>query len=96
MTILDLTIGSKLTGVSIVQDGEWPIMWRIKTADGRLSDIANLTRAKDAAVAFASPKGIGGASAMGMPTTRRCSNVVSPPETAPLWLMSPTITGSSS
>ena len=34
----------------VVQDGKWPGMWRFRLLpDGELSDMVNLTRAKDAA-----------------------------------------------
>jgi hypothetical protein len=33
----------------IVPDATWPGMWRVRWPDGSLSDMANLTRAKDAA-----------------------------------------------
>ena len=35
-------------------------MWRIHAPDGRVSDMVNLKRAKDAAVAWARPRGLGG------------------------------------
>jgi hypothetical protein len=38
--------------VSIVPDGRWPAMWRVRR-HGSLSDMVNLTRAKDAAVSIA-------------------------------------------
>jgi hypothetical protein len=34
-------------------DDAWPGMWRIQWPDGRCSDMANLSRAKDAAAAIA-------------------------------------------
>jgi hypothetical protein len=34
--------------VRVVQDSTYPNMWRVKFADGILSDMVNLTRAKDA------------------------------------------------
>ena len=34
--------------VSIVPDAKWPGMYRLRFPDGRLSDMVNLTRAKDA------------------------------------------------
>ena len=36
----------------VVPDKHWPGMYRIAWPDGRLSDIANLSRAKDAAEAI--------------------------------------------
>jgi hypothetical protein len=38
--------------LAIERDATWPSMWRIKLPNGRLSDMVNLTRAKDAAVAL--------------------------------------------
>jgi hypothetical protein len=34
---------------AVVPDSRWPGMWRIAWPDGELSDMANLSRAKDAA-----------------------------------------------
>lgn len=34
---------------AIEPDPDWPNMWRVVEADGSLSDMVNLTRAKDAA-----------------------------------------------
>jgi hypothetical protein len=34
---------------TVVPDSQWPGMWRIAWPDGRLSDMVNLSRAKDAA-----------------------------------------------
>jgi hypothetical protein len=48
-----LYIGRKFTGIRVVSDEKWPLMWRIHWADGEVSDMVNLTRAKDAAVARA-------------------------------------------
>lgn len=56
---LRLYIGSKFTGVSIEPDAKWPNMWRIRMGE-RLSDLVNLTRAKDAAITWARPRGLGG------------------------------------
>src|SRR5215813_1773680 len=36
----------------VVPDADWPGMWRIAWPDGRLSDLVNLPRAKDAAEAI--------------------------------------------
>lgn len=41
----------RLSGYSIVQDEKYPTMWRVRSPDGSLSDMANRTRAKDAAMA---------------------------------------------
>jgi hypothetical protein len=34
---------------AIEPDSEWPVMWRVRLPDDHLSDMANRTRAKDAA-----------------------------------------------
>jgi hypothetical protein len=39
-------------GLAIVPDEKYPGMWRVKLLNGLLSDIVNLTRAKDAAVSL--------------------------------------------
>ena len=36
-------------GVTIVQDPDWPNMWRVRLPNGQLTDMVNLTRANDAA-----------------------------------------------
>jgi hypothetical protein len=56
---LRLRIGSRSTGVTVRTDSRYPTMWRVHSADGRMSDIVNLTRAKDAAIALARPRGLG-------------------------------------
>jgi hypothetical protein len=43
--------GSEL--VRVVPDEKYPGMWRVRSPDGRLSDMANITWAKDAAVTMA-------------------------------------------
>jgi hypothetical protein len=47
--------------VTVVPDATYPQMWRIRYSDGRLSDMVNLSRAKDAAVAQSGMKTAGGA-----------------------------------
>jgi hypothetical protein len=39
--------------VEVVPDAKWPDMWRVRKADGTLTDMVNLTRAKDAALSIA-------------------------------------------
>jgi hypothetical protein len=39
--------------VEVVPDSRWPNMWRVRSTDGSLSDMVNLARAKDAAIAIA-------------------------------------------
>jgi hypothetical protein len=34
--------------VTVVPDADWPGMWRVRMPDGRLTDMVNLSRAKDA------------------------------------------------
>jgi hypothetical protein len=46
-----LYIGTKTVAV-IVPDTVYAGMWRIRRADGSLSDMANLTRARDATIAM--------------------------------------------
>ena len=41
--------------ISIVRDGEWPNMYRLRLPDGRLTDLLNLVRAKDALAALGPP-----------------------------------------
>ena len=48
----DLCLGRHRVA-GIVPDGRWPAMWRVCRPDGSLSDMVNLTRAKDAAVSIA-------------------------------------------
>jgi hypothetical protein len=38
---------------SIEPDPEWPGMWRVRLPNGHLTDMVNLARAKDAAIALA-------------------------------------------
>ena len=48
----ELYVGKRSTGITIRPDATWRAMWRIHWADGRPpSDIVNLSRAKDAALA---------------------------------------------
>ena len=44
-----LYLGSCATGNSITPDTKYPSMWRVRYPDGSLSDIVNLTRARDGA-----------------------------------------------
>jgi hypothetical protein len=59
MTEQRLYIGTRFTGVAVRPDSQWPSMWRIHHGD-QVSDMVNLTRAKDAAVMWACPRGLGG------------------------------------
>jgi hypothetical protein len=47
-----LYIGGKFAGVSVEPDAAWSNMWHVRMGD-RLSDMVNLTRAKDAAISWA-------------------------------------------
>ena len=44
-----LYLGSCATGNSITPDTKYPSMWRVRYPEGSLSDIVNLTRARDGA-----------------------------------------------
>jgi hypothetical protein len=50
--IYELSIGRRKTGVSFHPDSKWPKMWRVHHGD-KVSDMVNLTRAKDAAISWA-------------------------------------------
>ena len=54
-----LYLGQRTTGISVCQDRVYPDMWRIER-NGVASDMVNLSRAKDAAISWARPKGLGG------------------------------------
>ena len=43
----------KQTGFNIVPDEKYPGMWRVRSPNGRLSDMVNRPRAKDAALSLA-------------------------------------------
>jgi hypothetical protein len=49
-----LRIGTKLTGLVLREDAKFPKMWRIHYK-GRVSDMVNLSRAKDAARSWIDP-----------------------------------------
>jgi hypothetical protein len=42
-------VGRRKPVLRIVPDARYPTMWRVQRPDGSLSDMANRTRAKDAA-----------------------------------------------
>jgi hypothetical protein len=46
---LQMTFG----GYTVVPDPDWPAMYRVRSPDGSLTDMVNLTRARDAARCFA-------------------------------------------
>jgi hypothetical protein len=48
----ELFFGRKQVG-SVVPDSKYPNMWRVEREDGSLTDMVNLSRAKDAAVTLA-------------------------------------------
>jgi hypothetical protein len=54
-----LRIGRKKTGLVVKPDVEYPNLYRIHYK-GEVSDIVNLSRAKDAALNWARPPGAGG------------------------------------
>ena len=55
----ELHIGGQRTAVTVERDLVWSSMWRVQ-GGGHVSDIVSLARAKDAAIAWARPKGLGG------------------------------------
>ena len=55
----DLHISGRKTGVAVERDCIWPGMWRVRLGTD-MSDITNISRAKDASIAWARPKGLGG------------------------------------
>jgi len=54
-----LKIGNRLTGLVVRPDSEYPQLYRIHYK-GQVSDMVNLSRAKDAAVSWVKPKGLSG------------------------------------
>jgi hypothetical protein len=46
-----LKLDNRATGLTVRPDDEWPGMWRIHYR-GKVSDMVNLTRAKDAALSW--------------------------------------------
>jgi hypothetical protein len=62
-TELRLAIAARPTDITIRPDSRYPGMWRIHQGD-RVSDMVNLTRAKDAAIAWARPRGLGSGEAV--------------------------------
>ena len=53
-----LHIGGRKTGVSIHPDPKWGSMWRVHQGD-RVCDMVNISRAKEAAISWARPRGLG-------------------------------------
>ena len=53
----------------VVQDAKYPKMWRVRYPDGQLSDMVNLTRARDAAAGLA----LAALNSRGEETPRRAS-----------------------
>ena len=49
---MKLYAGRKFTGIEVKRDQKYPIMWRVHFK-GEVSDMVNLTRAKDAAISWA-------------------------------------------
>ena len=45
-----LMLAGRNTGARIIPDAKWPGMWRVEYPPGVVSDMANLTRCKDAAI----------------------------------------------
>jgi hypothetical protein len=47
-----LILGTRNTGCKIIPDATWPMMFRVEYPPGTISDMTNLTRAKDAAISI--------------------------------------------
>ena len=45
-----LMLGTRNTGVKVIPDQQWPKMYRVEYPPGTVSDMANLSRARDAAI----------------------------------------------
>ena len=78
MRAAELLINRTRTGVFIERDGVYPSMWRIVWGGAR-SDMVNLDRAKDAAVSWARPRGLGGNDAVRWAWNHRQSRANGPP-----------------
>lgn len=50
--IIALCINDKATGITVEPDAKYPAMYRVRGADGTLSDMVNLSRAKDSALSW--------------------------------------------
>ena len=50
----ELMFGHRKMNIRVVEDERYPgVMWRVQGPDGKLSDMVNLSRAKDAAKSMA-------------------------------------------
>jgi hypothetical protein len=79
-----LYVGKKFTGIAVVVDATWPGMFRVCGRDGRLSDMVNLSRAKDAAIAWAQAAGFfGGRQVRDMNFKKHREPAGSPPMRSP-------------
>lgn len=58
--MIELYIGRRATGVWIERDAVYPAMWRIGRCGIELSDMVNLSRAKEGGLSWARPRGLGG------------------------------------
>ena len=56
----ELIINRRKTGISIERDAVHSAMWRVRRSGEPPSDMVNLSRATDAAIAWARPRGLGG------------------------------------
>ena len=54
-----LYVGNNFTGIVVRPDDKYPKMWRIHGRN-QISDMINIDRAKDAAIIWARPRGLGG------------------------------------
>jgi hypothetical protein len=48
-----LLFGADRLLAAVKPDKDWPGLWRVHLPDGRITDMVNLTRAKDAALSLA-------------------------------------------
>jgi len=59
VTTILLHINRRSTSITVRPDNRYPSLWRVHSA-GWVSDMLNLARAKDAAITWARPRGLGG------------------------------------
>jgi hypothetical protein len=57
---MTLLIRNRATEIELRPDHKYPTLWRIHAANGQISDMLNLARAKNAAVAWARSRGLSG------------------------------------
>jgi len=75
----ELIINRRKTGISIERDAVHSAMWRVRRSGEPPSDMVNLSRATDAAIAWARPRGLGGTETANWHWDIRESAPVTPP-----------------